>query len=132
MRTDFQQFYVDPDHVQGKTFYLDGDEYRHAVKALRKQKGDAISAVDGRGRLYHGAIREGHKDRIIVDIAQTLREIGEAKLNLVVAQATLKGGHFDLVVEKGTEIGVGAFQPMLTDHVIARAEARTQRWQKRR
>ncbi len=131
MRTDFQQFFVDPDHVQGDVFYLDGDEYRHAVKVLRKQEGDAISAVDGRGRLYHGAVREVHKDRIIVHIVETIRDIGEAKLNLIVAQAALKGAHFDLVVEKGTEIGVAAFQPMITDHVIVKADARTDRWRKK-
>ena len=131
MRTDFQQFYVPPSKVHNNTFTLEGDEFRHAAKVLRKQIGDEISAVDGEGLLYHGSIRELSKDRLVVDIVETVREAGEPAMKLVIALASLKGGHFDLVIEKGVEIGVAAFQPMITDRIIAKPESKTERWRKK-
>jgi len=130
MRTDFQQFYVPPEQVGAETFFLSGDEHHHASRVLRKQVGDVISAVDGMGSLYEGRIHEMRRDQTVVEIMQMNKNVGEPKLRLVLAQAALKGGHFDLVIEKGVEIGVFAFQPMITDRVIARPE-KSDRWRKK-
>jgi 16S rRNA (uracil1498-N3)-methyltransferase len=131
MRTDFQQFYVQPANVQNESFILDGDEFRHAAKVLRKQQGDKISAVDGQGVLYHGKIRELEKDRLVADIFDTAPGVGEPATKVIIALAALKGGHFDLVIEKGVEIGVSAFQAMITDRVIAKRDTKTDRWRKK-
>lgn len=129
--SDFQHFYVAPENIQGNQYFLDGDEYRHAVKVMRKHAGDDISAVDGRGRLYHGKISEIFKDRAVVNITEIVQNFGECRLKLVLALAGLKGGHFDLVIEKGVEIGVAAFQPMITARTIARLEKKIERRQKK-
>lgn len=129
--SDFQHFYVDPEHVQGNQYFLDGDEYRHAVKVMRKQTGDDISAVDGLGRLYHGTISEILRDRAVVQISRTVKNFGECRIKLVLAPAGLKRGHIDLVIEKGVEIGVAAFQPMITTRTISRPEKKSERWQKK-
>lgn len=128
MRTDFEQFYVSTEHVQRDIFFLVDDEYRHAVKVLRKRVGQTLAAIDGGGRLYEGVIQHIEKDRAIVSIESIQHNIGEANVHLTIMQAVPKGHHFDLVIEKGTEIGVAAFLPILTERSIVDPSSRLERW----
>jgi 16S rRNA (uracil1498-N3)-methyltransferase len=128
MRTDFQQFYVAPKNVHNGVFYLVDDEAKHAAKVLRKQAGDDLEAIDGQGTLYQGVIQAIEKNRIAVSIKNQLKNVGEPDLKLTIVQSVPKGNHFDLVIEKGTEIGVSAFWPILTQRSIVEPESRLQRW----
>ncbi len=126
--SDFDQFYVNPQQVGGETFALEGEEFVHAARVLRKRTGDWLAAVDGLGHRYQGLILEINKDCLIVAIEKRETEIGEPKLRLTLAQAVLKGGHFDWLVEKGTEIGIAVFQPIITERSIVDPTGRLDRW----
>jgi len=128
-RTDFQQFYVLPENIRADTFSLFGEEFRHAIKVLRKKKGDGLAAIDGRGQLYHGIIECIKRDSVQVSITKIDKDVGEPRIKLTIAQAVPKGQHFDLVVEKGTEIGVAAFQPILAERCLIDPSSRVERWQ---
>ncbi|MBN1465878.1 16S rRNA (uracil(1498)-N(3))-methyltransferase [candidate division KSB1 bacterium] len=128
---DFQQFYVEPDNISTHVFRLTGDECRHAIKVLRKKRGDALSAIDGCGRLLHGIIERIERDQVVVSIERIEENVGEPRIKLTIAQAIPKGHYFDLVVEKGTEIGVSAFQPITTARSIVEPTSRIERWQKK-
>lgn len=129
MRTDFQQFYVAPEHVKNSMFFLVDDEAKHAIRVLRKQVGDVLEAVDGCGFLYTGCITHIDKNRVDVSIEEMRENVGEPTLKLTIAQSVPKGNHFDLVIEKGTEIGVSVFLPMVTQRSIIESASRLQRWQ---
>lgn len=126
--TDFQHFFVDPNNVRGDVMSIVGDEFHHAVKVLRKKEGDTLVAVDGKGAVYTGIIERLEKGALSLRIIGREFGVGEPRLRLILAQAVPKGNHFDLVVEKGTEIGVAAFQPMISDRSIIDPESRTERW----
>jgi len=130
-RAHFQQFYVEPEHVFGNYFILSGEEFIHAVKVLRKNKGDAISAVDGCGHLFEGTIQSVEQKLLKVDILRKELNVGEPDLFLTLAQAVPKGSGFDYVIEKGTEIGLSAFQPILTARSIVEPGNRIDRWKKK-
>jgi 16S rRNA (uracil1498-N3)-methyltransferase len=49
---------------------------------------------------------------------------------LTLAQAVLKGSRFDLIVEKGTEIGVSVFIPLLCARSVATLEHKVDRWRR--
>ena len=59
-----QFFYSD--HVFGETIILPEDEAHHALKVLRKHKGDSIIAVDGKGGWYETVLE--------TDKIQTIRK----------------------------------------------------------
>lgn len=122
------QFYVDPQQVKKNIFFLEGEEFRHAVRVLRKKVGDSLAAVDGLGNCYEGQIEEITKTQLKVRVAFQKQNKGEPKLFLTLAQAVPKGSFFDWVVEKGTEIGVSAFQPMLTKYSLFDPSSRIERW----
>lgn len=127
----FQQFYVEPQNVHKNHFVLTGDEFRHATKALRHREGDWINAVDGLGNRYSGTILDIEKSQIQIKLEKKVMDFGEPKLHLVLAHSVPKGSHFDLVVEKGTEIGISEFQPILTKYSIVNPQNRIDRWQQK-
>ena len=54
-------------------------------------------------------------------------------LQLVLCQALLKADRFEWVLQKGTELGVGAFVPLITRRVVAGrdgAAAKLERWRR--
>ncbi len=127
----FDQFYVNPQKVGSETFALDGEEFIHSARVLRKRVGDWLAAVDGLGHRYQGPIVEIGKDCLVVAIEKRETDPGEPKLRLTLAQAVLKGGHFDWLVEKGTEIGIAVFQPIITERSIVNPTGRLHRWQQK-
>ncbi len=131
IRAHFQQFYVEPEHVHGNYFVLNGEEFSHAVKVLRKNKGDAISAVDGCGHLFEGVIQSIESGLLKVEILSKKLNAGEPDLFLTLVQAVPKGAGFDYVIEKGTEIGLSAFQPVMTARSIIEPGNRVDRWKKK-
>ena len=45
-------------------------------------------------------------------------------------QALLKGERMEWVLQKGTELGVACFQPLLTERVVARRTDVPERWRR--
>ena len=127
----FQQFYVDPKSVQSDVFTLNGDEAFHAFKVLRHKIGDFLNATDGMGNRYSGKILEITKEDVLVKINNVEINFGEPQHYLILAQAVPKGSLFDVVVEKGTEIGICEFQPILSKYSQINPENRINRWQQK-
>ncbi len=124
-------FYVDPQEAGPQGFELRGAEYQHAVRVLRKQVGERVIAVDGLGRRYTGPILAIGAKSLRVGVETVEEGAGEPRLQLTLAQGVPKGGLFDWVVEKGTEIGVSVFQPMLTAGTVAAPRGRAGRWEEK-
>ncbi len=111
-------FYVEPENVHSDYIVLKNQEYKHLVQVLRKKAGDSATATDGQGNAYDFFITEITSESVRGTIQKKLRKPGEPFFQLTLAQAILKGNHFDWVIEKGTEIGISRFIPLLTEHSI--------------
>lgn len=122
-----EQFFVRPEDVAEGFLTLKDDEAWHILKSKRKQIGNDIRAVDGQGNGYHGVIHALYKDRIVVAITHRDWRQNEPEIQLTLALGLIKGDRFDWVVEKGTEIGVSRFIPVLSDFTVA-VSARLPRW----
>jgi 16S rRNA (uracil1498-N3)-methyltransferase len=127
----FEQFYVHPGQVHGDCLFLAQEEFVHAVRVLRKKEGDLLTAVDGHGWRYQGRIQTVSKDQLKVAIEQKDFNAGEPRFRLTLAQAVPKGSQFDWVIEKGTEIGISAFLPIITERSIVDPTSRIGRWQQK-
>ncbi len=124
-------FYVRPEDVFEDSLTLLKDESHHLIHVHRKKIGDFFAAVDGNGTVYECQIQEVVKDRLKARIIKKRRNLGEPIFRLTLAVAVLKGGRFDFVVEKGTEIGVSRFVPVLSSRVIGSEHSdKPRRWQR--
>jgi 16S rRNA (uracil1498-N3)-methyltransferase len=107
-------FYVEPENVGEDNLKIFGEEAMHITTVLRYKKGEVIEVVDGKGGKYKVMIASAEKNLIEGKIlSKTLLE-NEPKVFLTLAQSIGKGMKMDWVIEKGTEIGVSSFIPLVT------------------
>ncbi|MBC6996485.1 RsmE family RNA methyltransferase [Neolewinella lacunae] len=110
------QLFYDPELKAGIHTLRDEDA-RHAFQVLRKQKGDAIDLVDGRGGWYRGTVVSLTKREGLLDVAEVRRESSRTKHRLTLLVAPTKNiDRFEWILEKATEIGIDRIQPILTEH----------------
>lgn len=106
---------------------------RH-VQVLRLQPGAALVVFDGRGGEWRAEVlRMGHRD---VRVVLTAHEAVERELPVAVTLAVGMPANerMDFLVEKATELGVCALQPLVCERSVLRlsgerAERRRQHWQ---
>lgn len=111
----YESFFVNPEDVRGDFLVIRGDEFRHLSKVLRKRVGDVLVAIDGRGNSYEFGVIQVGKDTVSGEIQKVLRRKNEPLTKLILGQALIKNPRFDWLLEKGTEIGVSAFLPVITE-----------------
>jgi len=111
---DLPIFYAPPENIIEDTITLPVAEGRHAVKVMRLSKGDLVKVVDGLGTAYRGEIRTVGPKAVVVYIHSRLRNFGEPSFRLTLAAGMSAGEKFDIIVEKGTELGVKRFVPVIS------------------
>jgi 16S rRNA (uracil1498-N3)-methyltransferase len=112
-----------------------GEAIAHQVcDVLRLRPGARVIVLDNSGWEYEVELteirREGARGRVCARrLAQT-----DPHLALTLYQAMLKGDRFEWVLQKGTELGVSAFVPMLTRRTVPsdvqRVEKKRPRWER--
>jgi len=121
-------YYVDPGQVGSDRLRLRGGEYHHAVRVRRCRVGDHLTVVDGEGHFYAGPVVRLDQDELIVRIEERCEKFGEPRLCITLGLSLLKGAHGEWVVDKGTELGVSIFQPVVAQRCVGRSSLRTDRW----
>lgn len=114
------QFLLSLGDVQGKTFVLRGPEAFHITRVLRNKEGEEIELFDGKGGRYKGVIRSiGSDGTVAGDIIEKLKVAHRSfpvTVNLYLS--LLKASHWEWALEKGTEIGVHTFTPIITPRTV--------------
>ena len=117
----------------GQDLTLTGEEFHHLRNVLRLQVGDSLSLFDGSGRGFAASLLEMDRQRAILRVGEEELPSPESPLELHLAVALAKGEKLDLMVQKGTELGIFAFHPLVTHRAdlkldSQRAESRLNRW----
>ncbi|MCE9660580.1 MAG: 16S rRNA (uracil(1498)-N(3))-methyltransferase [Burkholderiales bacterium] len=121
--------------AEGETVVLPPAESRH-VQVLRKQPGDAVLLFNGDDAFEWPAeiVRIGRSEvelRIVGAAREVERELAVA---VTLAIGIPANERMDALVEKATELGAAAIQPLLCERSVVRlagdrAEARQRHWQ---
>jgi 16S rRNA (uracil1498-N3)-methyltransferase len=134
-----RRFYAPPSafNFGKRTVTLASDEARHLREVLRLKVGDEVQVFDGEGKEFRAAVSQARREFAELEIRDEIQAMRpESPLELTLAVALLKGEKFDLVVQKGTELGVNRFIPLITRYadIRLRDEAdgakRVARWQR--
>jgi 16S rRNA (uracil1498-N3)-methyltransferase len=88
-----------------------------------------LVVCDGRGGEWTVVLSGLGRREATATIAAMARVERESPLQLELAPAVLKGSRMDLIFEKGTELGVTHFRPILTARVQGRRD-QTARWRR--
>ena len=106
---------------------------RHLTQVLRAAAGDRV-VVFNDGMEYTGEIVSLDKRGVSVKLATGGAVDRESPLPCVLAQAISSGERMDLTLQKATELGVAAIQPLFSERSVVRldherAAKRVEHWQ---
>ncbi|MEG1648291.1 MAG: 16S rRNA (uracil(1498)-N(3))-methyltransferase [Rikenellaceae bacterium] len=103
--------------IEQETITLEPAESAHAIKVLRKQIGDTLNVIDGKGTLYSAEIIDDNKNRCVLRIFSKISDYAARPYKLHVAMAPTKNiDRYEWFLEKATEIGCDRFTPLECQH----------------
>ncbi|MDR3593556.1 RsmE family RNA methyltransferase [Clostridium sp.] len=111
------KFFTEPYNITEVEGTILGDDVKHIYKVLRLSEGEEVVLNNCEGKEYLGKISSITKSEVIVDIIKKLDVNNESKVKVHLFQGLPKGQKMDLIVQKGTELGVVEFIPTITARV---------------
>jgi len=132
--SDPLRFFVPAESLQKDQVVITGEPYHHLRKVLRIKAGATLLLLDGFGHCCEVRLEQLQPEQATTQVIRRWQET-DVTLPITLLQALPKGDKFDLVLQKGTELGVSCFQPLETEHAIpnlnaTRLSKREQRWQR--
>lgn len=120
------RFFVPPDHITGETVRFTSQQAHQIGRVLRLRAGEEVVALDNGGAQYVVRLADATRGTIL----NSGPAPGEPRTRLHLWQGLLKGERWDWVLQKGTEVGIAAFHPLICERSIVRdaSESRSRRW----
>jgi 16S rRNA (uracil1498-N3)-methyltransferase len=128
------RFAVGPEAVSQGQIRFPARVARQMRRVLRLTPGDVVTAFDGQGSEYTVSL-VSLRDEGALGAIEARREGGaEPRLRITLYQALLPREKFEVVLQKGTEVGVAAFVPLETERSLVKGAAldarRLERWRR--
>ena len=122
-----QRFYLPSESLQGENAEFGASESAHMATSLRLKPGTIVSATDGRGRIYDVELRSVTRQRTVGRVLR-VRSVARRGSAVTVFKAIIKPSKMDLLVEKGTELGMAGLVPVTSERSLRRlSRARLER-----
>jgi 16S rRNA (uracil1498-N3)-methyltransferase len=128
------RFFVDPDLLKGMERVTLPEKLAHQVRdVLHLRVGEQLALLDNSGDEVLAEVAKSGRG---VEVRLLERRAGkpESPMRVILCQGLLKSARFEWILEKGTELGVSTFAPMLCRRSMAGLEdagpAKIQRWQR--
>ena len=107
---------------------------RHAVTVLRLQVGDTLNLFNGEGGEYRASLVAVSKRETRVRLLEFDATERESPVDITLALGISAGERMDYSLQKATELGVTAIQPLATERSVVklageRADKRLAHWQ---
>ena len=111
------KFFVPQENINDGKAKIIGDDVKHIYKVLRLSEGEEVIINNCNGTEYLGELSSITKTEVFVKIVEKLDTNNESGIQVYLYQGLPKSQKMDLIVQKGTELGVTKFIPTITDRV---------------
>jgi len=127
---ELHRFFVPADSMHGDVVVIAGEPVHHLRAVLRLGPGTEVLLLDGQGGCCRARLDTVGREQAQATVTARWT-VAEHPCPLRLLQALPKGDKFDLVLQKGTELGITIFQPVLSGRSLLRQETgRSTRWQR--
>lgn len=92
-------------------------------RVLRVAVGQTIVLFNGDGRDYVAEVVRQGRNELVLSVISCVPAVSESRLGITVVQALSRGERMDQTLQKCTELGVQAFQPLFSERVEVRLKA---------
>lgn len=112
------RFFVNPQLLAGERVILPAETAHQIRNVLRLRPGAAIQLLDNSGAEYEVILRQVDKQQVVGEAVAKRPSPNEPIVQLTLYQALMKRDKFEWVLQKGTEIGVSHFVPIITQRSL--------------
>jgi 16S rRNA (uracil1498-N3)-methyltransferase len=113
-----RRFFVSPDQLEGDKVTITGPAVHHIRDVLRLRPGDDIVVLDNSSWEREVEIAEVGREQVVGRVLSRALATGEPRTKVSLFQGVLKGGHFETVLQKGTELGIVEFVPLISQRCV--------------
>ncbi len=99
--------------IKETEFFIEGAEAHHLADVARHAEGDEITVFDGKGKQYTARITRVQKNFVRGELLQAIA-IKKSAISLELCFAPTSRNTLEDVLDKCTQLGVTAFQPIYT------------------
>jgi 16S rRNA (uracil1498-N3)-methyltransferase len=125
-------FFVPASSIDGEQVRLSAEQAHQVSHVLRLKPGDVIVVLDDSGVEYDVTLTSVGPRETVGQVTDKHPASGEPTTQLTLFQSLLAREKFEWVLQKGTEVGVARFVPVLTERSIVRdkriEENKLNRW----
>lgn len=111
------KFFTPKELINGDVAKIIGDDVKHIYKVLRISEGEKVTLNNCEGVEYLGKVMSVSKQEVLVEILEKLEVNNESDIKIYLFQGLPKSQKMDLIVQKGTELGITEFIPVITHRV---------------
>ncbi|HLI90376.1 MAG TPA: RsmE family RNA methyltransferase [Ktedonobacteraceae bacterium] len=129
------RFFVAPELLHGSKIITLPEPVAHQIRdVLRLGIGEQLALLDNSGDELLCAITKSQRSGVAVQALERRPGRREPSVRVTLYQGLLKSARFEWILEKGTELGVTTFAPLLCRRSMAGLEdagvAKQRRWQR--
>ena len=108
------RFFVDPQNFTGDRVVFPAEMAHQIRNVLRLRVDSAVVVLDNSGAEYEVLLRQVDKQQVVGEAVAKRPSPNEPTVHLTLYQSLMKRDKFEWVLQKGTEIGVSQFVPVVT------------------
>ncbi|MBE0599263.1 MAG: 16S rRNA (uracil(1498)-N(3))-methyltransferase [Desulfuromonadales bacterium] len=127
------RFFVTAEILAPQEIILPEEVVHHLVTVLRRPVGEEFLLLDGRGAICRCRLTAVSRRTATARVVARWQQ-PETAFPIRLLQALPKGDKMELVLQKGTELGITSFVPVLAGRSVTtprgQGEARLRRWEK--
>ncbi|WP_296623482.1 16S rRNA (uracil(1498)-N(3))-methyltransferase [Marivirga sp.] len=86
--------------------FLDQAESKHCIKVMRRQVGDEINIIDGKGTFYKAKITNANPKKCEFEVTETTKEAKPSFHRHLAIAPTKNMDRMEWLIEKATEMGI--------------------------
>ncbi len=129
------RFFVAPEQINNDQVYISGPDVNHINRVLRLGPGDGLLVLDGRGGAYEAVIEKACREQVTCTIKKEVAAGTGIPVRVTLVQGIPKGDKMDLIIQKGTEIGISRVIPLICRRSVVKLKGdkslrRLERWRR--
>jgi 16S rRNA (uracil1498-N3)-methyltransferase len=128
-----RRFYVEAPALADDRIEIAGALAQRLANVLRLREGDEFELFDGSGDEVRARIETISSRRVLAAVVERHEGPAEPHVKVHLYQSITKGERFEWLLEKGTEIGVARFVPLIAARAVVKTQgegARMDRWRR--
>jgi len=116
IQSNTYRFFVDSGAIHGRDVLLEDGELAHQIgTVLRLRPGEKITLLDNSGWQHVVALHTVERGRVAGTVERKELAGGEPRTKITLYIALMRPERFEWVLQKGTELGVSAFVPLICE-----------------